>query len=95
MRAVVVVVVVGLAFPSAGRAADPEGLEKPPKVAVTSPLVADVVVTQPYAGQIHAHRHIKVMALVTAHRSISRSRSREMPRSERAMIRSPAFVGNS
>src|SRR5262249_46882315 len=36
---------------------------QPRKVGVTSPKVKDVVVTQRYAGQIHAQRHIKVRSL--------------------------------
>lgn len=65
MRAVTVVVVVGLSFPPAALAADPKGPEKPQKVVVISPRVRDVVVTQSYAGQISAHRHIEVRALVS------------------------------
>jgi membrane fusion protein (multidrug efflux system) len=63
MRATMVVVVMGLTFLSAVRAADPKGLEKPQKVVVSSPLVTNIVVTQRYAGQILAHRHIVVRAL--------------------------------
>jgi membrane fusion protein (multidrug efflux system) len=60
-----VVVVASLTFSPTGRTADPKEREKPQKVAVTSPRVADVVVTQSYAGQIRAHRHIEVKALVS------------------------------
>jgi membrane fusion protein, multidrug efflux system len=37
---------------------------EPGKVAITSPKAMDVVVTRPYVGKIHAHRHINIRALV-------------------------------
>src|SRR3954470_15520705 len=63
MRAAMVVVVTGLTFTSAVRATDPKGQEKPQTVVVTSPLVTNVIVTQRYAGQLRAQRHIDVRAL--------------------------------
>jgi membrane fusion protein (multidrug efflux system) len=78
MRAATFVLIVGLAFPSAAGAlvpqeapaqspAEPGGkAETPPapqKVVVTSPRVTDVVVTQQYASQIRAQRHIELRAL--------------------------------
>ena len=38
-------------------------LEGPPKIAVTSPQVKDVIASQQYVGRIHAQRHINVRAL--------------------------------
>ena len=32
------------------------------KIVLTSPKATDVVITQPYVGRIHSHRHINVRA---------------------------------
>jgi membrane fusion protein (multidrug efflux system) len=57
----IILALISLSLPACHKLDQPD-LEQQ-RIVVTSPMVKDVIITQPYVCQIHSQRHIKVRAL--------------------------------